>query len=46
MEWERNMEGKMEEDECTRWIKVWKNGGEGNILTLRKGRKEMIIEQI
>jgi hypothetical protein len=30
---------KMEGDEGMKWIQMWKNGGEGVILSRRRGRK-------
>jgi hypothetical protein len=35
---ERNTGRKLEGDDSTKGIKVWKNGGEGAVLTRMRGR--------
>jgi hypothetical protein len=33
MGWDRNSGGKLEGNYGMKWIQVWKNGGEGTVLT-------------
>lgn len=33
MGWDKNSGGKLEGNGAIKWIQVWKNGGEGAVLT-------------